>query len=73
MTDTTDRTSVPDPLPVPPLSARDFRSELSSGEDVVDPEHWTGSVPVAHGIAPRVRIGQSRWFNHEFFGYRQSL
>lgn len=26
----------------------------------IAPEHWTGSVPVAHGIAPRVRIGQRR-------------
>ena len=29
----------------------------------MDPSTWAGSVPVAHGIAPRVRIGQSRWFN----------
>ncbi len=49
--------------PVPPAGVSRFRSELKPGADVVDPEHWTGSVPVAHGIAPRVRIGQSRWFN----------
>ena len=29
----------------------------------MDLSTWAGSVPVAHGIAPRVRIGQSRWFN----------
>jgi DMSO/TMAO reductase YedYZ molybdopterin-dependent catalytic subunit/thiosulfate reductase cytochrome b subunit len=33
------------------------------GEDVVDPTTWAGSVPQAQGIAPRVRIGRSRWFN----------
>lgn len=40
-----------------------YRSELSSGEEQVDPATWAGAVPVAHGIAPRVRIGGSRWFN----------
>jgi sulfoxide reductase catalytic subunit YedY len=40
-----------------------FRSELSSGEERVDTNTWAGAVPVAHGIAPRVRIGRSRWFN----------
>ncbi len=40
-----------------------YRSELTTGEDVVDAETWAGSVPVAGGIAPRVRIGGSRWFN----------
>ncbi|MEP6697927.1 MAG: molybdopterin-dependent oxidoreductase [Pseudonocardiales bacterium] len=29
----------------------------------MDPATWAGAVPVAHGIAPRVRIGRSRWFN----------
>ena len=66
MTDTTDRPAVPGADPVPPIAATagcSFSSQLTRGEDVVDPDHWTGSVPVAHGIAPRVRIGQSRWFN----------
>jgi sulfoxide reductase catalytic subunit YedY len=40
-----------------------FRTQLSSGEDTVDPSSWAGSIPVASGIAPRVRIGRSRWFN----------
>lgn len=40
-----------------------FRSELTVGEDTVDPLTWAGSVPVAHGIAPRVRVGRDRWFN----------
>ncbi|HEY5303311.1 MAG TPA: molybdopterin-dependent oxidoreductase [Acidimicrobiales bacterium] len=42
---------------------RNFRSQLSVGEDVVDPTTWAGSIPEAHGIAPRVRVGRDRWFN----------
>ncbi|WP_426504316.1 molybdopterin-dependent oxidoreductase [Dactylosporangium sp. McL0621] len=40
-----------------------FRTQLTRGEEVIDPATWSGSVPVAHGIAPRLRIGRSRWFN----------
>lgn len=40
-----------------------YRATLSVGEDFVDPTTWAGSVPAARGIAPRVRIGRSRWFN----------
>ncbi|MDQ6936077.1 MAG: molybdopterin-dependent oxidoreductase [Actinomycetota bacterium] len=40
-----------------------FRSELTRGEDVVDPATWAGSVPVAHGVSPRVRVGTRQWFN----------
>jgi len=60
---------LPDQLPTPaapgvsPEAARDFRSQLTRGEDVVNPATWAGSVPQAHGIAPRVRVGRSRWFN----------
>ena len=42
---------------------RSFRSQLTTGEDVVDPTTWAGSIPQVQGIAPRVRIGRSRWFN----------
>ncbi|MEO8968962.1 MAG: molybdopterin-dependent oxidoreductase [Solirubrobacteraceae bacterium] len=52
-----------EPSNVSPQAARSFRSQLTKGEDVVDPETWAGSVPVAHGVAPRVRVGQGRWFN----------
>ncbi|HTL84822.1 MAG TPA: molybdopterin-dependent oxidoreductase [Acidimicrobiia bacterium] len=51
------------PSGVSPDAVRSFRSQLTTGEDVVDPTTWAGSVPRAHGIAPRVRIGRSRWFN----------
>jgi sulfoxide reductase catalytic subunit YedY len=45
----------------PPTGER-YRSSLTPGKDVVDPNAWAGSIPAAHGIAPRVRIGRSRWF-----------
>jgi len=48
---------------VSPEAVRSFRSQLTVGEDVVDPTTWAGSVPAAHGISPRVRVGRSRWFN----------
>jgi thiosulfate reductase cytochrome b subunit len=53
----------PAPFRVSPQTVRSFRSQLTAGEDVVDPTTWAGSVPQAQGIAPRVRIGRSRWFN----------
>lgn len=57
-----------DPRPPAPSSAASgippgFRSQLTQGEDVIDPASWAGSVPHATGIAPRVRIGRARWFN----------
>ncbi len=51
------------PVNASPQARRSFRSQLTRGEDVVDPSTWAGSVPYAQGIAPRVRIGRSRWFN----------
>jgi hypothetical protein len=36
---------------------------LRAGKDVIDPTTWAGSVPQAQGIAPRVRVGRTRWFN----------
>ncbi|MTE15193.1 molybdopterin-dependent oxidoreductase [Nocardia aurantiaca] len=46
-----------------PEAVADYRRRLSSGEDVVDPGRWAGSLPAAAGIAPRVRVGRDRWFN----------
>jgi sulfoxide reductase catalytic subunit YedY len=42
---------------------QNLRSELTTGEDVVDPATWAGAIPQANGIAPRVRVGHDRWFN----------
>jgi hypothetical protein len=36
---------------------------LTPGEDAIDTATWAGSVPQVGGIAARVRIGRSRWFN----------
>ena len=53
----------PAPASVSPAAVASYRSQLTRGEDVVDPATWAGSIPAAQGIAPRVRIGRSRWFN----------
>ncbi len=53
----------PAPSNVSPTVVRSFRKQLTAGEDVVDPTTWAGSIPQATGIAPRLRIGRSRWFN----------
>jgi methionine sulfoxide reductase catalytic subunit len=64
-----DSQPTPAELPAPresrvsPESVQSYRSQLTRGEDVIDPETWAGSVPEAHGIAPRVRVGRSKWFN----------
>ena len=48
------------PTPVP---ATGFRTRLTVVEDVVEDVTWSGAVPVAHGVAPLVRVGRGRWFN----------
>jgi methionine sulfoxide reductase catalytic subunit len=40
-----------------------WRSELTRGEDVIDPATFAGTIPQVRGVAPRVRVGRSRWFN----------
>lgn len=54
---------VPAPPSVSPQAVQSYRSQLRAGDDVVDPTTWAGSVPQAHGIAPRVRVGRDRWLN----------
>ncbi|HRW41109.1 MAG TPA: hypothetical protein P5193_06125, partial [Microthrixaceae bacterium] len=44
-------------------AVRRFRSELTLGEDSIDTDTWAGSIPQVYGVAPRVRVGRSRWFN----------
>ncbi|MEZ5323013.1 MAG: molybdopterin-dependent oxidoreductase [Microthrixaceae bacterium] len=53
------------PLPGPPTPAAiaDYRIRLSQGEATIDPDTWAGSIPAAKGVAPRVRVGRSRWLN----------
>jgi sulfoxide reductase catalytic subunit YedY len=56
-----------DPHAPAPLTARtagrSYRWQLTPGDDVIDPATWAGSVPQVNGVAPRVRVGRSRWFN----------
>jgi len=40
-----------------------YRSELlKKPVDVVD-DDWAGGVPAQYGVAPRIRIGRSKWLN----------
>ena len=60
---TRDELPAPGPSNVDPESLRTLRAQLTKGEDFVDPASWAGSVPAQSGIAPRVRVGRSKWFN----------
>jgi thiosulfate reductase cytochrome b subunit len=48
---------------ISPEAIRRFRSQLTRGENVIDASTFAGSIPQTRGIAPRVRVGRSRWFN----------
>src|SRR6185312_14590104 len=48
---------------VSPDVVRSYRYQLTPDEDVIDTATWAGSVPQVNGIAPRVRVGRSKWFN----------
>jgi thiosulfate reductase cytochrome b subunit len=48
---------------VSPGTARDWRRQLTLGEDRIDAATWAGSVPQSAGVAPRVRVGRGKWFN----------
>lgn len=48
---------------ITPKALTGFRHELDQRKyDAVDGS-WAGSVPAQYGVAPRVRIGHSKWFN----------
>lgn len=40
-----------------------LREGLDSTKYSVVDEDWAGGVPAQYGVAPRVRIGRSKWFN----------
>jgi sulfoxide reductase catalytic subunit YedY len=67
MSSADDPRSADAPAPAPPAltpdALREFRAQLTEGEDAIDPATWAGSVPHAHGVAPRVRLGRTTWFN----------
>lgn len=70
---TADKSTPRDPMQEPaprdppahtePGAGRSFRSELKREEEVIDPITFAGSLPQDRGIAPRIRIGHSKWFN----------
>jgi thiosulfate reductase cytochrome b subunit len=55
------------PLPAADIGAggsrANFRSELDQRRYTVVDEDWAGGIPAQYGVAPRVRIGQTKWFN----------
>ena len=51
------------PSAASPAAVCNYRLGLTRGEDVIDPETFAGSIPQVRGVAPRVRVGGSRWFN----------
>jgi hypothetical protein len=53
----------PAPSNVSPDVVRSYRSQLTPGEETINPATWAGSVPQVTGIAPRVRVGRTKWFN----------
>jgi methionine sulfoxide reductase catalytic subunit len=40
-----------------------YRERLTRGQGVIDEQAWSGSIPVEHGVSPRIRVGSHRWFN----------
>ncbi|MEO7588699.1 MAG: molybdopterin-dependent oxidoreductase [Arachnia sp.] len=42
---------------------RSLSEELDAKRYTVVDEDWAGGVPAQYGVAPRVRIGRSKWFN----------
>ncbi len=58
----------PKDIPTPatdefPEILRSYRSELTKkSEDIIDAD-WAGSIPAQYGVAPRIRIGRTKWFN----------
>ncbi len=40
-----------------------FRTELDARYHHVIGEDWAGGLPPQHGVAPRVRVGRTKWFN----------
>jgi hypothetical protein len=55
--------AAPAPAGVSPDTVRDWRWQLTPGEDQINIATWAGSVPHVNGIAPRVRVGRGKWFN----------
>jgi DMSO/TMAO reductase YedYZ molybdopterin-dependent catalytic subunit/thiosulfate reductase cytochrome b subunit len=59
---------VPADIPAPakdevPDVVQTYRDELTRKQkDVID-DDWAGGIPAQYGVAPRIRIGHTKWFN----------
>ena len=40
-----------------------FRTELTQGEQSIDAARWCNGIEDVRAIAPRIRVGRSKWFN----------
>ena len=58
----------PEDVPTPALDKlpevlQSFRSELTRKPHDVVGADWAGSIPAQYGVAPRIRVGRTKWFN----------
>jgi len=54
---------IPAPDIGPDGARTSFRTELDTTQHHLVDEGWAGGIPAQYGVAPRVRIGKSKWFN----------
>ena len=45
------------------MSDPGFRNQLDQQLHSRVDEHWAGGLPAQYGVAPRVRVGRTKWFN----------
>jgi sulfoxide reductase catalytic subunit YedY len=63
---TSNRQNDPDPPAAgstTPAARSAYRHRPSAGDDTIDPDSWSGAIPEAHGVSPRIRIGRDKWLN----------
>jgi sulfoxide reductase catalytic subunit YedY len=46
-----------------PDTEKSFRSELTVKPHDVIGQNWAGSIPAEYGVAPRIRLGHTKWLN----------
>jgi len=63
MAESSDEATVPAPDIGAGGTTMSFREELDTTRYTTVDEHWAGGIPAQYGVAPRVRVGRSKWFN----------
>jgi len=58
-----DMTDVKPERALPGTRFPSFRTELDTRHHHAVGDDWAGGVPPQYGVAPRVRVGHSKWFN----------